>query len=127
VLQRLLAKLLADAALSSVRYPRLLALSKAAIAILAGLATTLRPLPLHVAAQCCTGPNGSGGCYEGYCDGSACVGLCENISGYCPSGSCWCSFLGCGGVECCDCFCYDPYSNLAWNCYCSGFQSYCAS
>lgn len=110
-------RVMADAAFLSLRYPRLLAISRGGVTALAGLAAAYRPLPA-AAAACCTGPYGTGPC-EGYsdCSGSTCTNDCSFVSGFCPTGSaCWSSY-SCSGT-CCDCQCYGS-TGWYW-CYCFG-------
>ncbi len=96
--------------------------------ILAGLATTLRPLPVSIArAACCTGPNGTGSCqsYGFACNGYSCwsFGGCTDLSGFCPNttGNCWSSTLCPGsGLTCCDCSCVNFDTGYSTYCYCEG-------
>lgn len=92
----------------------------ASFGIFSGLAIGV---PKAFAYPCCTGPNGTGNCGSGFCNGHACHSndpgvSCVNITGYCPSGSpCWTTDI-CVSGTCCDCQCCE--SGTCWYCYCYG-------
>src|SRR5215208_2361669 len=100
-----------DAALFTIRHPRVAFIAQRGFAALAGLAATFRPLPAE--AACCTGPNGSPQCASEDCAGYFCWNHCSYTYGFCGSASCWTSW--CGGT-CCDCECGNGV--YGWYCYC---------
>jgi hypothetical protein len=109
---------LEDAAFVTARYPRVRSIAQGAVAALAGLAVSFRPLP--VAAACCVAPYGGGECLPWHCQGAVCAGSCIFYVGLCPGrdGACWQSWVsGCAGT-CCDCYCYDEGTSYSWFCYC---------
>jgi hypothetical protein len=119
---RLIPRFLQDTAFASspARSPLLDALTKRAFRLFGSLSTgeefPQSEVDKYVKAVSCTGPWGSGPCWQyqgGHCAGYSCSGSCYPEYGYCPTGSnCWYDFST--GCTCCDCFCF----GYAW-CYCS--------
>jgi hypothetical protein len=96
-------------------------LRRASVATFGALAGLSVGVPRALAANCCTGPYGTGYCGSDFCTGHTChshiVGAtCDLTTAFCPGGSgCWTSF-GCSGT-CCDCHCGDRTGG-SWYCYC---------
>jgi hypothetical protein len=119
MLNSFIGRCMENTAFFTAKHPRIRAISQKGFTTLAGLAAGFHPLP--AAAECCTGPGGSGQCASGDCNQYSCQRYCTRYPYHCVANvntSCWRSWVsGCSGT-CCDCSCNNGYAS--WFCYCYG-------